>query len=185
MSVSDPSTEIRISVLQACANIPDEEARLNDAVERCLDDSDLLVRLNAIQMLHRVELKPQREVDAAIASLELRYRNPERRGPMNELPKSDDQEVRGEVVSLWSKYVVSVALQQSQPDLSGELNDVSPKILAYAEQIIGRYDKDGSRSLDEQEWKPMLMSPASADLNQDHIVTVEEYALRMHNRSKR
>ncbi|ELP31718.1 HEAT repeat domain-containing protein [Rhodopirellula baltica] len=240
MSVSDPSPVIRVNALQACANIPDGGDRLKDAVEQCLDGSDLFVRLNAIQMLDRVELKPQRKVDAAIDYLEMRYQNPDRRTPLShrsmapavdvlkkhsdianatlaerlqatgpmtllhlqlagalnlnvvenvdcltELSKSGDQEIRGEVVSLWSKYLASVATPLPQSDLGEKLKDVAPKLLSYAEKIISRYDKDESKSLDEREWKQMLMSPASADLNRDKIITIEEYALHMHNRSKK
>jgi hypothetical protein len=65
------------------------------------------------------------------------------------------------------------------------LKEINPKMLEYAERIIGRYDQDDSKSLNEREWKQMLMSPASADLNQDKIITIEEYALHMHNRSKK
>ena len=240
MSVSDPSAEIRINALQACANIPDEGDRLKDAVEHCLDASDFMVRLTAIQLLDRVELKPQRKVDAAIDYLEMRYQNPERRAPLNhrsmspaidvlkshsdvanaelsdrleetgpmtllhlqlaglldfdvvknadrlnDRSKSGDQEVRREVVSLWAKYFASVATKQSQPDLSEKLKEINPKLLSYAEKIISRYDQDGSKSLHEQEWQKMLMSPAPADLNHDGRVTIEEYALLMHSRSKK
>ncbi|MFG0267223.1 MAG: HEAT repeat domain-containing protein [Rhodopirellula sp. JB055] len=240
MSVSDPSAEIRINALQACANIPDEGDRLKDAVEHCLDASDLTVRLTAIQLLDRVELKPLRKVDAAIDYLEMRCQTPERRAPLNHRSmspaidvlkshmgeanaaladrleetgpmtllhlqlgglldfdvvenedrltaqsKSGDQEVRREVVLLWSKYFASVAAKQSQPELSEKLKEINPKMLEYAERIIGRYDRDGSRSLDAKEWESMLMSPVAADHNHDGIVTIEEYALYMQNRSKK
>ncbi|PHQ33640.1 HEAT repeat domain-containing protein [Rhodopirellula bahusiensis] len=246
MSVDDPATAIRMNALKACANIPNEGTRLNDAVDRSLNASDLKVRLNAIQMLELVELKPQRKVDAAIEYLELRFQNPDRRIPFNhptispavevlkrhsevanatlsdklresspstllhlqlagllkfnvaenadrlhQHSKSDNQEVRGEVVALWSKHLANAAAKRSQPEkqpqpeLTEKLNGINPKFLKYAETIIRRYDKDESRSLHEQEWQSMLMNPASADLNHDGHVTIEEYALHIYNRSKK
>ncbi|KLU03888.1 hypothetical protein RISK_004295 [Rhodopirellula islandica] len=48
-----------------------------------------------------------------------------------------------------------------------------------------RTNSIGSGWLVEQEWQPMLMSPASADVDHDGIITVEEYAAYLARRSRR
>ncbi|WDQ18933.1 HEAT repeat domain-containing protein [Rhodopirellula sp. P2] len=103
---------------------------------------------------------------------------------LQELSKSDSPEVRGRTVLLWSKYLSIAMTKRAQAKHSVDRKDIDPKMFAYAERIIGRYDQDGSGSLVEQEWQPMLMSPASADVDHDGIITVEEYAAYLARRSQ-
>ena len=62
---------------------------------------------------------------------------------------------------------------------------VDPKLVSYAERIIGRYDKNNDKALTASEWEKMLLNPAPADGNRDGRITVSEYAVWMQSRSKR
>ena len=62
---------------------------------------------------------------------------------------------------------------------------IDPKLISYAERIIGRYDANKDKALTAAEWGKMLMNPGPADANRDGRITVEEYAAWMQSRSKR
>ncbi|MCC9603474.1 EF-hand domain-containing protein [Stieleria sp. JC731] len=68
---------------------------------------------------------------------------------------------------------------------SGPVGEVDEKMMAYAERIIGRYDKNNDKQLVKSEYEKMLMSPIEADANKDAIVTVKEYAYWMQSRRSR
>ena len=59
--------------------------------------------------------------------------------------------------------------------------------LKIAKQIITRYDQNADSQLNAEEWEKMLLSPASADANEDQQITVAEYAkwARSKDRSKK
>ena len=60
------------------------------------------------------------------------------------------------------------------------------KMMAYAERIVGRYDKNKDGALVASEWGKMLMAPApSADGNRDGRITTMEYAIYLQSRSKK
>tara|TARA_R110002049_G_scaffold47902_2_gene138473 strand:+ start:232 stop:1677 length:1446 start_codon:yes stop_codon:yes gene_type:complete len=62
---------------------------------------------------------------------------------------------------------------------------IDPKLISYAERIIGRYDKNKDKALTASEWESMLMNPGPADGNRDGRITINEYAAWMQSRSKR
>lgn len=71
--------------------------------------------------------------------------------------------------------------ETNKPRTSGSSADTGPvepseKMIAYARNIIQRYDKDEDGALIETEWKSMLLSPAAADADGDGRLTVMEYA---------
>ena len=57
-----------------------------------------------------------------------------------------------------------------------------PKLVAYADRIISRYDANKDKQLTASEWSEMLMNPAPADADRDGRITVNEYALYMQQR---
>lgn len=65
------------------------------------------------------------------------------------------------------------------------IENIEPKMIQYAERIIGRYDSNNDGVLTESEWGKMLTSPAAADLDGDQSITVAEYAAWMQSRSRR
>ena len=67
----------------------------------------------------------------------------------------------------------------------GSIGKAEPKMISYAERIIGRYDANKDKKLTASEWKKMLISPAAADADRDGTITVEEYAWWMQSRSKK
>ena len=48
--------------------------------------------------------------------------------------------------------------------------------LEFAARQIAKYDKDGNGGLTQDEWQLMIIRPDAADVNNDGIITVEEYS---------
>ncbi|MEM9586879.1 MAG: protein kinase [Planctomycetota bacterium] len=83
-----------------------------------------------------------------------------------------------EMQSLVEKSMENLEVQFQVPS-------ASPKSLTYAKRIFDRQDANKDGVLTPSEWSNMLVSPASADVNQDGKVTVDEYATYMDQRSRR
>ena len=62
---------------------------------------------------------------------------------------------------------------------------LDPKLVTYAENIVGRYDANEDGELTASEWKKMFINPAPADADRDGRVSVEEYARYMQKRRDR
>ena len=84
-----------------------------------------------------------------------------------------------------STLTTSSSRSASTSSSSSSGGKVDPKLISYAERIIGRYDKNKDNALTASEWEKMLMNPGPADSNRDGRITIEEYAGWMASRSKR
>ena len=76
----------------------------------------------------------------------------------------------------------STSRSSSKPVTNGSID---PKLISYAERIIGRYDANKDQALTASEWGKMLMNPGPADSDRDGRITVNEYAAWMQSRSRR
>ena len=53
---------------------------------------------------------------------------------------------------------------------------LDPRYMKYFQQLIARYDKNGDKVLERDEWTSMSKNPEAADQNGDGRITLEEYA---------
>lgn len=61
---------------------------------------------------------------------------------------------------------------------------IDNKLLAYAERMFARYDKNDDGMLTPDETEKMLMNPRNADFDKNGKVSVEEYARSLQRRSR-
>ena len=59
------------------------------------------------------------------------------------------------------------------------LEDVSPKVVRYAERLVGQYDENQDGQLSEAEWQPFGESFRVSDLDRDGVITTDEVARRI------
>jgi hypothetical protein len=53
---------------------------------------------------------------------------------------------------------------------------IPAKLLRYAQQLVKRFDRNGSGALETSEWASMPGNPSKIDRNRDGVITVEELA---------
>ena len=59
---------------------------------------------------------------------------------------------------------------------SAPAGTITSKLFRYAKRVVKRYDTNGDGRLDEAEWTSMRGNPATADLNRDSQITIDEFA---------
>jgi hypothetical protein len=101
--------------------------------------------------------------------------------------RSDDRALAEAAVSTVDTLIQQLRRNKQNRSLAQALDvqELDPKFIAYSQRIVSRYDKDQDKVLSADEWEKMLMSPADADKDKDHLITVEEYAAWMQARTKR
>jgi hypothetical protein len=60
----------------------------------------------------------------------------------------------------------------------------SDKDREYARGLLSKYDTNGNRVLDEDEWKPISGEPEKADTNRDKRITYDELVARVANKRR-
>lgn len=64
-------------------------------------------------------------------------------------------------------------------------DDRNQKYVDYSKRIISRYDSNKDGSLQQTEWKKMLMDPSPADSNRDGTITADEYTNYLLQKAKK
>lgn len=70
----------------------------------------------------------------------------------------------------------SVSRAQVAAVESAPAGTITSKLFRYAKRIVKRYDTNGDGRLDQREWSSMRGNPATADLNRDGQITIDEFA---------
>ncbi|MEL6105053.1 MAG: hypothetical protein AAFU85_03420 [Planctomycetota bacterium] len=142
------------------------------------------------QVLRRMRKSDQYCVDLLKYVTQVNDRSPEVLEIAMKTVRGDDTERADKALSFVATLIRDMQRAEAKRKAFAEaMTDpkapVEDRYLRYAERIVSRMDTNGDGALDRAESQRMLMSPAASDIDNDGIITVEEYGRWMQIRSKK